>query len=313
MKDHVSWRPGLARVHTADGPMIRKSARVASLPNGGRPTSLRHEAAVMEWVAAACPDGPAQAPAYADDDEIVVPELVGFDRVDDLLGACLTDGMPDGLPPSLRQEFRRIGAELAVVHGLPVPAWLPPAVDEPLFLFPLTVAQYATLAEPLVTLLSTLDQLPGGDRLIALARRRERADRLVHGDFKIDNILTDAQKVWFIDWELSGAGTPADDLAALAASVFAYALPIGARGTAQTLNAAVQWSWRLFADALEGYPAEHDPVDLVERLAVKLFLRAQGAAAYAETSTTAPHLLLRAAVGLANDPARNALELKRHG
>jgi aminoglycoside phosphotransferase (APT) family kinase protein len=303
MTDHVSWRPGLARVATADGPMIRKSARVASLPDGGRPTSLRHEAAVMRLVAAV--GGPSLAPVYADDDEILIPELVAFTRVDETLTRPAA---------ALRKLFHAIGAALAAVHDVPVPDWLPPAVAEPLFLFPLTITEYATLAEPLVALLSTLDGLAGGDRLIALANRSSTPGaHLIHGDFKVDNILADHETVRFIDWELSGTGDPADDLAALAASVFAHALPAGARGSTQTLNAAVQWSWQLFAETLHGYQKRLDPVDLVERLAVKLFVRAQGAAAYAETQTTAPQLLLRAAVGLAKDPARNAQELVRHG
>src|SRR6478752_2853827 len=98
MTDHVSWRPGLSRVATADGPMIRKSARVASLPGGGRPTSLRHEAAVMRLVAAV--GGPALAPVRADDNAIEVPELVGFTRVDDMLS---------GPAEPLRGLFHTIG------------------------------------------------------------------------------------------------------------------------------------------------------------------------------------------------------------
>lgn len=60
-------------------------------------------------------------------------------------------------------------------------------------------------------------------RLLAIAEKLEEAQapmRMVFGrhDLSPDNILDDGERLWLIDWEWAGFGTPAFDLANLSAN-----------------------------------------------------------------------------------------------
>ncbi|AHM04624.1 hypothetical protein roselon_02288 [Roseibacterium elongatum DSM 19469] len=78
------------------------------------------------------------------------------------------------------------------------------------------------------------DAIPAMDRLMAALDRDCPADdgrvTLVHGDYRLDNLIFDAQSpdiVSVLDWELSTLGHPFADLAAL---IMQWQMPPGAQG-----------------------------------------------------------------------------------
>ncbi len=118
-------------------------------------------------------------------------------------------------PAALLAELAR---ELAAIHRVPVAALSAPAMDTA-----------AALADLKVRFLSY-----GGDRpILALALRwldcnlpKPTAPRLVHGDFRLGNLLVDQNRLsGVLDWELAHLGDPHEDLAYGCMTVWRFARP----------------------------------------------------------------------------------------
>ncbi len=124
-----------------------------------------------------------------------------------------------------------LAAALAAVHRMPADAGLAPVTDEPL-------AQlrelHDRLGEPHPTFELAFRTL-GADR-----PARERT--LVHGDFRMGNLMVDGRSVTgVLDWELTHVGDPVEDLGWLCVPAWRFSrpdLPAAGLGTREELLAS---------------------------------------------------------------------------
>jgi hypothetical protein len=198
------------------------------------------------------------------DNSILVLEL---QQRNENLREAVSAGWPDEFPISL---YRMAGEILASVHDtdhgtLGTPA-SPPSVAP--------VANYGrpdpwllgTASRGTLMLMEMLQNSPAlSDGLTDLARQW-RADTLVHGDIRADNILVGTSaELCLVDWELWHVGDPAQDLAGLLYTIISATVgraldsPSADLDSAGTImQAACHSSWRAYV-ATRGLapPASH--------------------------------------------------------
>ena len=162
------------------------------------------------------------APRYAghDSDRVLVVE--GFcDRR--ALGDALFEYDMDS------SVFRRLGGFLASLHEVPVGDPAATGVKNnpsPLLTHGhVTPAQLVNRPSAFAELLRLLQRAPSLNRRLRALRQAWSPVRLVHGDFKVDNILIlegDRRAAGFrvVDWEAFGIGDPDWDCAALIGSLY---------------------------------------------------------------------------------------------
>ena len=130
--------------------------------------------------------------------------------------------------PDRTELLDSIADALAAVHRMPADTSLAPAV-----------------AEPLAQLRALHDQLGEPHAVFELAFRELGADRpatrhaLVHGDFRMGNLMIDGSDVTgVLDWELTHIGDPVEDLGWLCVPAWRFArpdLPAAGLGTREQL------------------------------------------------------------------------------
>ncbi len=190
-------------------------------------------------------DAPAQAALLeaAAQAGVPVPRVVAHGADDAVLGASwtLVQALAGSSDPKqileaaaaaeTYQLLDSVAQALAAVHRMPADARLAPAVEDPL-------AQlrglYEQLGEPHPTFELAFRAL-GCDR--PAARRT-----LVHGDFRLGNLMVDAGRVTgVLDWELAHIGDPVEDLGWLCVPAWRFTrqdLPAAGLGTREQLLAA---------------------------------------------------------------------------
>lgn len=189
------------------------------------------------------PPGQAALLQAAAEAGVPVAAVVAHGRDDPLLGTAwtLVRALPGTSDPvrilaeagqgGAGELLDDIAAALAAVHRMPADAGLAPAIDEPL-------AQlrelHDHLGEPHPTFELAFRTL-GADR-------PPREQRLVHGDFRMGNLMVDGGRVTgVLDWELTHVGDAAEDLGWLCVSAWRFSrpdLPAAGLGTREQLLAA---------------------------------------------------------------------------
>ncbi len=155
---------------------------------------------------------------------VPVAALVAHGREDPVLGAAwtLVETVPGTSDPAEILAAANAGAllediagALAAVHRMPAEEALAPAAPEPLRQLR---ALYDHLGEP--------------HPVFELAFRTLGSDRppernaLVHGDFRIGNLMVDADRVTgVLDWELTHLGDPVEDLGWLCVPAWRFSRP----------------------------------------------------------------------------------------
>ena len=173
---------------------------------------------------------------------VPVAAVVAHGRDDSLLGDAwtLVEALPGTSDPATIVSADEHGAPallddvakaLAAVHRMPADTALAPATDAPL-------AQLRALH----------DHLGEPHPVFELAFRTLGADRpaartaLVHGDFRMGNLMVDGERVsGVLDWELTHIGDPVEDLGWLCVPAWRFArpdLPAAGLGTREQLLAA---------------------------------------------------------------------------
>jgi aminoglycoside phosphotransferase (APT) family kinase protein len=170
---------------------------------------------------------------------VPVPTVVAHGREDPALGAAWTlvealAGTSDPaqiLPGAGAELLDDIAAALAAVHRMPADESLAPAAEQ-----------------PLAQLRAMHDHLGEPHPVFELAFRTLGADReperrtLVHGDFRMGNLMVDGDRVTgVLDWELTHIGDPVEDLGWLCVPAWRFArpdLPAAGLGTREELLAA---------------------------------------------------------------------------
>jgi aminoglycoside phosphotransferase (APT) family kinase protein len=135
-----------------------------------------------------------------------------------------------------------VGAQLARLHATPIP---PPLREDRPFLD-------RVLAEAGDNLTKHPDELDGGTATLLEQLHRSRpADlpaRLIHGDFRPDNILVDGGRVSaFVDWSGGGSGDPRMDVAFITSDIGDTAAFYEAYGQPPLDPAVQRWFLDLYA------------------------------------------------------------------
>jgi hypothetical protein len=136
--------------------------------------------------------------------------------------------LEDEAAPEYLAPLRRLVATgLAECHALPIPlegavqAGLPEAAPWVFDLARPTPGSLRELAPAQLSVIQAVQSYP--DAMAALDRLRDdwRPTRLIHGDFKWNNVLVQQDsagipvQVWLLDWELAQLGEPAWDVGAV--------------------------------------------------------------------------------------------------
>jgi Ser/Thr protein kinase RdoA (MazF antagonist) len=112
-----------------------------------------------------------------------------------------------------RTEWLEVARQLAALHSMPVPTgewwthtpWLTSVLDEPPVPYALDYWSRTAAARAVDSVLAA----PLGQALGAVP------DCFVHGDCHVDNLLRDGDDLVWTDWQVTGIGAPAVDLAFL--------------------------------------------------------------------------------------------------
>jgi aminoglycoside phosphotransferase (APT) family kinase protein len=159
---------------------------------------------------------------------VPVAPVVAHGREDPVLGSAWTvmEALPGSADPAriLADEdspdaavlLDQIAAALAAVHRMPVDEDLAPPVEDPLALLR---RMHESLGEPHPTFELAFREL-----------ERERPDTggraLVHGDFRMGNLLVDEHGLTgVLDWELAHTGDPIEDLGWLCVPAWRFSRP----------------------------------------------------------------------------------------
>jgi aminoglycoside phosphotransferase (APT) family kinase protein len=205
-----------------------RGSLILQCEHAGKPTGEPPgQAALLEAAAAA---------------SVPVAPVVAHGRDDPVLGAAWTllEAVPGSSDPAeilasasacARSLLDDIARALAAVHRMPAEEALAPAADEPLTQLR---AMHEHLGEP--------------HPVFELAFRTLGADRppgrraLVHGDFRMGNLMVDGDRVTgVLDWELTHLGDPVEDLGWLCVPAWRFArpdLPAAGLGTREELLGA---------------------------------------------------------------------------
>jgi aminoglycoside phosphotransferase (APT) family kinase protein len=216
-------------------PLILQRVRKGSLDTG---PGIRGEAALLRLADA---QGVPVPTVVADDDGTHVggPALVAERLEGETIARKL---LRDGEWTTARQRLvGQAGAALAAIHRIPI-ADAPPLRDVDQLEEQQTLA--ATLGPPFPAFELAL-------RWLARNRPAAREHTVVHGDFRLGNLLIDRAGLrGVLDWEISHLGDPVEDLGwyCVRAWRFGSPLPAGGMGTREELLAA-------YADA-GGRPVE---------------------------------------------------------
>jgi aminoglycoside phosphotransferase (APT) family kinase protein len=172
---------------------------------------------------------------------VPVPTVVAHGREDPALGAAWTlvealvgTSDPKRIVPGAGDALKLLddlAAALAAVHRMPADRSLAPPAEKPLAQLR---ALHDGLGEPHPTFELAFRTL-GPDR--PPSRRA-----LVHGDFRMGNLMVEAQQVTgVLDWELTHVGDPVEDLGWLCVPAWRFSrpdLPAAGLGTREQLLAA---------------------------------------------------------------------------
>jgi len=209
---------------------LKQAPRGEIGPNG----PLAVEASLYDWVAT---DARATAlrPAFPrrrhHDPE---RSILVLDLVTDAAHPHVLEG--EAAPPYFAALRRLVATALAECHGLPVPrdmevgAWLPDAAPWVFDLARPAPASLRELAPAQLSVIQSVQSQPGV--LAALDRLHDewRPTRLVHGDFKWNNVLVQQDsaglpvRVLLLDWEMAQLGDPAWDVGAVMHAFIAEAV-----------------------------------------------------------------------------------------
>jgi aminoglycoside phosphotransferase (APT) family kinase protein len=208
-------------------PLILQRVRPGTI--GGGP-GIEGEATLMRAAAA---QGVPVPTVLADDDGTHVggPAMVA-ERLDGetIARKLLRD---DEWAGARRAVVGQAGAAMAAIHRIPV-ADAPPLRDYDLLEEQLTLAR--TLGPPFPAFELAL-------RWLGRNRPEGREHTVVHGDFRLGNLLIDREGLrGVLDWEISHLGDPVEDLGwyCVRAWRFGSSLPAGGMGTREELLAAYE-------------------------------------------------------------------------
>ncbi len=202
---------------------------VVQIEHGGKPSGEPPGQAELLTAAARAGVPVASVVAHGRDDPVLgaawtlLEALAGTTDPEQVIGAVAASDAP--------KLIDSIAQALAAVHRMPAEPSLAPPIEEP-------VAQlralYERLGEPHATFELAFQAL-GADRP---APRRA----LVHGDFRIGNLMVAGDRVTgVLDWELTHIGDPVEDLGWLCVPAWRFGrpeLPAGGLGTRAQLLAA---------------------------------------------------------------------------
>jgi aminoglycoside phosphotransferase (APT) family kinase protein len=175
-------------------------------------------------------DAPAQAPllSAAAAAGVPVPRVVAHGGEDPVLGRSWTvteaiEGTTDPAAilagegvPDAGELLDSVAAALAAVHRMPADPALAPAVEDPIALLRAT---HDGLGEPHPTFELAF-------RVLSRDRPAPVGRTLVHGDFRLGNLLVGARGVsGVLDWELTHLGDPVEDLGWLCVRAWRFGRP----------------------------------------------------------------------------------------
>jgi hypothetical protein len=302
---------------------------------GGR-ESLLHEAAILRM----CGSDPDLAPFRE-----FVPRQVAFDPpgpililelIADAVGLASLLEDPDGLDVAAEVAFR-LGSGLGLLHRRSraslrggAAAWLP---DHPPWVMGLRRPDISWLAE-----LS-----PAGAEVLRILRNdptfatrfepmatRWRAESLIHGDVRLDNILIRTggpagPRIWIADWEMAQIGDPAWDLAGALQDLLVHwvgTMPLSeglaptdwvsrARLPLDAVRRAARALWSGYREAAAPSPGEAN--DLASRAvaysAARLVQSAYEAAAEADRLPAVSVILMQLGANVLAEPERARVQL----
>ncbi|RMH79162.1 MAG: phosphotransferase family protein, partial [Actinomyces sp.] len=168
---------------------------------------------------------------------VAAPEVLGAGRGDDALGRpwILTRHLSgETIPRRILRDERFAGArrrfvvdvagQLAALHAVPVDELPPLPADDPLDSW---MAIHRALARP-------VPAFEIAARHLAMTRPETGPRALVHGDFRLGNLLVDdGGLVAVLDWELAHLGDPAEDLGWLCVRSWRFGGPRPVAGLAE--------------------------------------------------------------------------------
>jgi aminoglycoside phosphotransferase (APT) family kinase protein len=218
-------------------------------------------------------------------------------------------------PTRALRALTELGEALASLHRLPLDSRAPLA--QPV-LPPIERPSAAHLQASTPALWDCLRDLQGRRGLIDGYERWRAglvADRVVHGDLKLDNVIVAEERVLLADWELAGRGDPSVDVGGAIgsmATVWLDGLALSPDEPAErwvdrgavsfgALRAAIA----AFADGYAGVARDRDwSADAVRSAAYWLVARAVSEASLSRAYAPATMLKLRVASSLAKRPER---------
>jgi aminoglycoside phosphotransferase (APT) family kinase protein len=207
--------------------------------------ALEREAQVLSFLSASAPG-------------FDVPNVVGFSRDHGALALKWESGAPSlqALQERGRKlttgDARRLGVALASLHALEPDPEIPSDASAELvrnLTWP-TVAWYATLNPAMLQFLSAVQSADGAfSALVQMTEAAVDPPRrcLVHGDFRLPNLLLRRGRWLFVDWELAAISDPAVDVGSAIAEVLGGM--IAGRSVRERVShrAACAWTKSFFA------------------------------------------------------------------
>ena len=186
--------------------------------------------------------------------------------------------------------------------------WLPAADPWALSVHKPSPERLAELCPATYRLLQMVQAAEGLSERLDPLRRRWRAETVIHGDLKFDNVLfgREPRRVWLVDWEKVGLGDPAWDLAG-ALQDFVHLWVASARHDLADLRRASRDFWRGYRSAAGG------DGELVSRAvafsAARLIQTAYEVSAGAGVLPGRALVLLQVAVNILADPGLAQVQL----
>jgi hypothetical protein len=224
---------------------------------------------------------------------------------------------PPGLRPIadvvVKQRFprtllRRVGADLAVLHGQPPPVGARSAEFLPLALpgAPVMVLDESHGVRAVLT--EVYSDRPLMDALRAVADRAAGHRQAVHGDIRSANLLVRAgtpsgAELYLIDWETAGTADPMVDVGAAMAQVLSVSMRASTTGPDRA-------GLRILLDAYREHGGDLDLARAVQRAGVSLIRYASEASASTDRLTSLARTCLRIARIAILTPESLAVQLR---